>query len=429
MKKICPFLTTVFVLTALTSLPVHADTNTFPSSGNVGIGTVSPVGKLDIVGNSHAALGGRNIFGDDGNYNPVLRQYRWTGSAMDYYASATTTIGDPFGYPTLKFQVATVSANIGSETLTDVMTLKGYTGNVGIGTTNPGEKLSIDAGSVLVTNAGGQFIELRHTNNYGVRMALDAPTADLNFQTNNLSTYVNAMTIKRDSGNVGIGTMAPAAKLDVNGSIAYGNSGTRTESKDDAGAAGGRSGFYEASSPAPASNWYPGASFWQHLLDVRHSNTGNNYALQIAGSFFDQNLYFRKTNNDPSAGWSRFIAENSAGNVGIGTTTPGTYRLAVNGTIHAKEVIVDLSNWSDYVFAADYKLAPLSEVEAHIKAVGHLPDVPSAQEVAEKGISLGEMQSRLLSKIEELTLHIITQEKQIRALQHEIAQLKVKDAP
>jgi hypothetical protein len=76
-------------------------------------------------------------------------------------------------------------------------------------------------------------------------------------------------------------------------------------------------------------------------------------------------------------------------------------------------VIVD-TGWSDYVFAADYALAPLSEVEAHIKAHHTLPGVPSASEVADHGISVGDMQARLLAKIEELTLHQIEQEKLLR---------------
>jgi hypothetical protein len=101
---------------------------------------------------------------------------------------------------------------------------------------------------------------------------------------------------------------------------------------------------------------------------------------------------------------------NGVGNVGIGTTNP-THKLAVNGTIKAKEIIVETTGWSDYVFADDYTLQPLSAVEAHIKTNKHLPGIPSAAEVATDGISLGDMQARLLAKIEELTLHQIAQQK------------------
>jgi hypothetical protein len=73
-----------------------------------------------------------------------------------------------------------------------------------------------------------------------------------------------------------------------------------------------QSGFYQTSAPAPAADWPVGASSWWHLIDVRHSNNANNYALQIAGSFFDQNLYFRKTNNSASTAWSQILTTASA---------------------------------------------------------------------------------------------------------------------
>jgi hypothetical protein len=119
----------------------------------------------------------------------------------------------------------------------------------------------------------------------------------------------------------------------------------------------------------------------------------------------------------------------NGGNVGIGTSDPGSYKLAVNGTIKAKEVIVDLTGWSDYVFADSYRLAPLSEVAAHIKARKHLPGIPSAAEVAAGGVSLGDMQARLLAKIEELTLHQIALEKRLATLEQENARLRQQPQP
>ena len=131
--------------------------------------------------------------------------------------------------------------------------------------------------------------------------------------------------------------------------VAYGNSGTRTEFKDNAGQMGGRSGFFETANPNPASSWYPGASNWQHLIEARHSNTGNNFSLQIAGSFFDQNLWFRKTGNDASAGWSKFVAQNSAGNVGIGMENPQR-RLHVSGSIKSDKFELDSNQESPNSF-------------------------------------------------------------------------------
>jgi hypothetical protein len=95
-----------------------------------------------------------------------------------------------------------------------------------------------------------------------------------------------------------------------------------------------------------------------------------------------------------------------AGNVGIGTNTPKE-KLSVNGKIRAHEVKVETANWPDYVFSPSYKLPDLKETEKFIKANNHLPDIPSAAEVEKEGVNLGEMNARLLKKIEELTLYLI----------------------
>ena len=111
------------------------------------------------------------------------------------------------------------------------------------------------------------------------------------------------------------------------------------------------------------------------------------------------------------------------GNVGIGTSSPGSFKLAVNGTIRAKEIRVN-TGWSDFVFEEDYRLPTLSEVESHIKEKKHLPGIPSAAEVETEGVELGVISSKLLQKVEELTLYVIAQEKQIAEQQARIEMLE-----
>lgn len=110
--------------------------------------------------------------------------------------------------------------------------------------------------------------------------------------------------------------------------------------------------------------------------------------------------------------------------MGIGTTNPGSYRLAVEGTIGAREVIVTNSPWADYVFRPGYRLRPLSEVNAYIQANGHLPEIPSESEVKEKGVNLGEMQAKLLAKIEELTLHMVNLDEANHRMEQEVQDLR-----
>lgn len=107
----------------------------------------------------------------------------------------------------------------------------------------------------------------------------------------------------------------------------------------------------------------------------------------------------------------------SSGKVGIGTTSPGEYELAVNGEIRSKEVRVETANWPDYVFKPSYDLPTLEEVQQHINEKGHLPNIPSAKEAETNGIELGEMNKLLLKKIEELTLYILNQEKRIQVIE------------
>jgi hypothetical protein len=108
------------------------------------------------------------------------------------------------------------------------------------------------------------------------------------------------------------------------------------------------------------------------------------------------------------------------GNVGIGLTDPGNDKLAVNGNIRAKEVKVETTNWPDYVFDKGYNLPSLEEIKKHIQEKGHLPNIPSASEMEENGVELGEMNKLLLEKIEELTLYILKQQEEIKENKRQI---------
>jgi hypothetical protein len=128
-------------------------------------------------------------------------------------------------------------------------------------------------------------------------------------------------------------------------------------------------------------------------------------------------------------GTSRITILNSNGNVGIGTSTPKS-KLDVNGKIkatsfdvagiiNAREVNITITAGADFVFSPDYTLKPLSELESFVKENHHLPEIPSEKQMLEEGLSVNEMQIKLLQKIEELTLYVIEQDKRIKALEDE----------
>ena len=145
----------------------------------------------------------------------------------------------------------------------------------------------------------------------------------------------------------------------------------------------------------------------------------------------DSNEFIQFDANDESI--SFYSNDNEAlrivngGMVAIGTNEViSGYKLAVDGKVICEELRVKLSqNWPDYVFAEDYELMPLEEVERSIKENGHLPGIPSADEVEkEGGIEVGEMQRLMLEKMEELTLHLIELKKENEQLREELQELK-----
>ncbi|MHC0446379.1 hypothetical protein ACWA1F_13295 [Flavobacterium sp. 3-218] len=178
---------------------------------------------------------------------------------------------------------------------------------------------------------------------------------------------------------------------------------------------------------------------WERILDVygldnskiiaTSSNSSNRVGIfshttwngggGFVGTETNHSLHFI-TNYIP-----RMTVSNT-GNVGIDIINPKN-KLDVNGTIHSKEVKVDMTGWSDFVFKKEYNLPTLKEVEKHITENGHLENIPSEKEVLKNGINLGEMNAKLLQKIEELTLYVIEQNKSIENLKQEIKNIKSKD--
>ncbi len=254
-------------------------------------------------------------------------------------------------------------------------------GNVGIGIDNPLEKFQI-SNSYVFHDGGHKVLGFLYkpsgavdlnSEKYAAEIRFDPENGTLGFGTSSLKTNTpSAKLIINKEGEVGIGTPTPKAILHASK-----NSNTDYTAIIQNGGGNGKG------------------------LNIRAGSVGTS---QI-------NASFRVSSWDDTM--EKFWVGND-GNVGIGTTDTKGFKLGVNGKIAATEVkVAEYANWPDFVFKADYNLPTLQEVENHINEKGHLKNIPSEKEVLENGVFLGEMDAKLLQKIEELTLYTIQQEKKL----------------
>lgn len=201
-------------------------------------------------------------------------------------------------------------------------------------------------------------------------------------------------------GYVGIGTTTPGSTLTV------------------------RSGNGTGISIHPGSNPYFGT-----LAFNRESATGEIFdpagkAFQINNGGGDQNLHVQVYNGDGTLVTNNsLVISGTNGNVGIGTASLGE-KFSVEGKIRAREIKVESAFWPDYVFEEHYPIVSLKNLDLYIRENKHLPGMPTAKEVAANGIELGEMNKKLLEKIEELTLHLIEKDKKMDVLIQKVEALE-----
>jgi hypothetical protein len=399
----------LFTLAVATTASSLAQSNTFPASGNVGIGTTTPDKKLVVtdaygiyeVGSNSAYWSGFKTNAPAGfwGFQQNERMFMGVGGNVYNRGFSPNAMGIFNGSTTPEDIFLFNQNNPGA----GVLVLKAG-GNVGIGTSSPQAKLDV-AGNANFLNGN-----LHIDNSWNPNPVFQGTT----FVTR-ATLYVpefgahSSVSLHTGSHQTAFVTDGPIMSLE-NGAYFAGNVGIGTNNPSNR--------LVVSDGPSARSQ-----------LTVSDTNTSSLMlragASQSSVLASDVGLLIRTgaawTNAD--AGGTTAMSILTSGNVGIGTTNP-QHKLAVNGTIKAKEIIVETAGWSDYVFADDYRLAPLAEVEAHIKTKKHLPGIPSAAQVAEQGVSVGDMQARLLAKIEELTLHQIAQEKELAALRAEVRDLR-----
>lgn len=307
------------------------------------------------------------------------------------------------------FGYSTAFSQDGWDDTGDQVILESIGDKVGIGTPAPAEKLTVGNGAILlmekwdpqpwrelliknravaysddrpaILTGSGSAVKNSAFDYYGslILAGRDIGNGGIYFLTGDGSGHQERMVIKPD-GRIGIGSSNPQQNLsiaDVRPSLSL------VENGGDAGV----------------------MEFNEVTNQIRFQ-----YRTQ-SGSVWEKNI---------------MVLDGDDGNVGIGTININEgYKLSVGGSIRAEEIVVE-TGWADFVFEDDYELKPLSDLESFIRENKHLPEIPSAGEVEDNGVKLGDMQSKLLQKIEELTLYVIEQDKALKAIEKEHSEMKTK---
>ncbi len=335
-----------------------AQTNSLPSSGDVGIGIDTPLTRFHI----------RGITGQPENSMFISTNSYTNGSSGSVLRLGHgSSSGNTYGW----IENLTTGGTIAGD-----LVLQPTTGNVGIGTIAPAAKFHLygteNANWVSAVENGStnghQVYSCYNNGTMRIGFYIVGGASDANSYDLAVGTTGNRKFLVRGDGNVGIGGTDPSNKLQI----------------------------------GPNGAGYAGNDFVV-------SNTNGTMAFHN-----DATEFYMVTNNRDIAIGANGVAAlhiKADGKIGIGTKTPSS-ALAVNGDIYAKKVKVTQTGWPDYVFTKEYSLKPLSEVEAYIIKFKHLPEVPSAQEVEKNDLDLGEMNKILLMKVEELTLYMIELKKE-----------------
>jgi hypothetical protein len=346
----------------------------------VGVGIDNPSHTMDILGGSWS-LG-----------NPNQGDFRIGDPTYNFRIGVATGGG---GAGDIR-QFATGGTNrlIWGTNALDRMALNS-SGYLGIGTIDPETKLHVKGGDIKI-NDSFPFLYFTPTDigaNSGIRFNdQTTPASPAGYMIYNYSQSAFKIFHGENSSSglnldinhkLGLGLDVPAGKMHIKYNSGTGNPHLMLEEASSTD--GGRITFKNAGT----------TKFWDLWGYPDPTNANANF-----------NIYY--------SGLGNILSIQGNGNVGIGTTTPDN-KLDVLGVIRANEIIVE-TGWADYVFENNYALKDLNEVEKYINENKHLPNVPSAKEIQEKGAHVAELMTKMMAKIEELTLYTIKQQKEIDEL-------------
>ena len=380
----------------------NAQTNTFPPSGDTGIGETNPDAKLDInLGSSYLSrTSGLRVIapqyalsdGPSDNNNVSLLEVRRIENS-----NLGTIIHTPF--------IITNNRNATNDNVIN--------NNIGVGIANPRSRFHVNNGRIHVTgnnDFGGPMVlfggsqTVAPAGQWGIEYipSLNGNTSGLNFwkpsgstNGNNGGGFGNYYMFLSDGGNIGINNGQPASRLHMTGGRLTIDGGNIDDT------------------------W----NTWNTRIASPLNSAWVTTTPNSEGDYMSMGM--------TESGWYFGFSPNAIGDTG--TNIKYAFSVHRDGLLTAREIKVNTNGWADFVFEENYDLRPIKEVKAFIEKNNHLPDVPSAKDVAANGIQVGEMNKILLRKIEELTLYVIEQSENIDTLKRaneelrlEIESLKIK---
>lgn len=435
-----------------TSTPVSSSIYVNPSNGNVGIGNSNPSYNLDINGSGRFSgllqvQGNLNLYGGNNSLAGFVTANS-AGGGIYFGANGTNQnirfapTGSGFAQVTSHFvvegAVAIGSGPLPNQNLRIYRPLSGGTGATGISlestiqndvttqATGILSSLSTKAANFTLPNLYHFYIYQGTfgngssvTNQFGYYVGNNVTGAANNYgfygnipsSANNWNLYMAGSAKNYIAGNLGVGNLSPTEKLEVTGSIK-------------------QSGVTSSLIKADGTGKLVAATAGTDFVSSGTNTVGTIAKFTAAGTVGNSALTEAAITNGTGVKLdSKSAGYLAVGDFGAGTpmSIPAGYRLVVQDGIITEKVKVAVRNqtdWADYVFEPNYSLMPLNEVEQFVKENKHLPNVPSAEEMVEKGVEVGQTSKMFMEKIEELTLYMIELKKEIEALKAENARLK-----